>query len=54
MNMPIAVREAEIHWDGQLAHGMGTLSSGSGALGQLPVTWASRTKRPGGKTSLKS
>lgn len=49
--MPIAIREAEIMWDGPLAHGMGTLSSGSGALGQLPVTWASRTEQPGGKTS---
>jgi lipoyl-dependent peroxiredoxin len=27
------------------------VSSGSGALGELPVTWASRTERPDGKTS---
>jgi lipoyl-dependent peroxiredoxin len=49
--MPIATREAEIVWEGPLASGTGTLSSGSGALGQLPVTWASRTERPDGKTS---
>ncbi len=49
--MPIALREAEILWDGSLASGTGKLSSGSGALGQLAVTWASRTEQPDGKTS---
>jgi lipoyl-dependent peroxiredoxin len=49
--MPVATREAEIVWEGPLASGAGTLSSGSGALGKLPVTWASRTERPDGKTS---
>jgi osmotically inducible protein OsmC len=49
--MPIALREAEIVWDGPLASGTGTLTSGSGALSELPVTWASRTERPDGKTS---
>ncbi len=49
--MPIATREAEIVWEGPLATGTGTLSSGSGALGELAVTWASRTERPDGKTS---
>lgn len=49
--MAIATRTAEIVWDGPLATGTGTLSGGSGALGQLPVTWASRTERPDGKTS---
>jgi lipoyl-dependent peroxiredoxin len=49
--MPIATREAEIIWEGSLATGAGTVSSGSGALNQLPVTWASRTERPDGKTS---
>jgi lipoyl-dependent peroxiredoxin len=49
--MPIATREAEVVWEGPLASGTGALSSGSGALGQLPVTWASRTERPDGKTS---
>jgi osmotically inducible protein OsmC len=49
--MPLALREAEILWEGPLARGAGTLTSGSGALDQLPVTWASRTERPDGKTS---
>jgi lipoyl-dependent peroxiredoxin len=49
--MPIATRDAEIIWEGPLASGTGTVSSGSGALGELPVTWASRTERPDGKTS---
>ena len=49
--MPIATREAGIVWEGALASGTGALSSGSGALGQLAVTWASRTERPDGKTS---
>jgi osmotically inducible protein OsmC len=49
--MPVALREAEVVWDGALARGTGTLTSGSGALDQLAVTWASRTERPDGKTS---
>jgi len=49
--MAIATREAEIRWEGALASGTGTLSGGSGGLGQLPVTWASRTEAPDGKTS---
>jgi lipoyl-dependent peroxiredoxin len=49
--MPIALREAEIIWEGPLARGTGTLTSGSGALDQLAVTWASRTERPDGGTS---
>ena len=49
--MPLARRKAEILWEGSLARGAGTLTSGSGALDQLPVTWASRTERPDGQTS---
>jgi lipoyl-dependent peroxiredoxin len=48
--MPIALRNAEVVWDGTLAGGSGALSSGNGAL-DLPVTWAARTERPNGKTS---
>jgi lipoyl-dependent peroxiredoxin len=48
--MPIAVRQAEVVWDGTLAGGGGAVSSGSGAL-ELPVTWAARTEQPDGKTS---
>jgi lipoyl-dependent peroxiredoxin len=49
--VPIATREAEIVWEGPLASGTGRVSSGSAALDELPVTWASRTERPDGKTS---
>lgn len=49
--MPIAERTAAVVWDGSLARGSGTLDSGSGALAQLPVTWAARTEAPDGKTS---
>jgi osmotically inducible protein OsmC len=49
--MPIAERSAETIWTGDLAHGRGELSTGSGALSDLEVTWASRTQRSEGKTS---
>src|SRR5215216_4559725 len=49
--MPTARREAEIVWEGPLARGAGRLTSGSGALDKLAVTWASRTERPDAKTS---
>jgi osmotically inducible protein OsmC len=49
--MPLALREAEIIWEGPLTRGTGTLTSGSGALDELTVTWASRTERPDGRTS---
>ena len=47
-----AERRAEVEWQGDLIHGNGTIVSvGSGAIGNLPVTWASRTERSDGKTS---
>lgn len=49
--MAIAVRTAETTWHGSLASGGGTIRPASGAVGELPVTWASRTEEPGGKTS---
>jgi lipoyl-dependent peroxiredoxin len=49
--MAIAVRQAQIEWDGTLARGTGALSTGSGALDQMPVTWAARIEQPDGKTS---
>jgi osmotically inducible protein OsmC len=49
--MPVALREAETLWEGPLARGAGKMTSGSGALDQLAVTWASRTERPDAKTS---
>lgn len=50
--MSIAERAARTTWEGPLASGEGKLSQGSsGALDGLPLTWASRTEQPGGKTS---
>ena len=49
--MAIAERSAQCIWDGDLAHGKGTVNGASGALGDLPVTWASRTGRSEGRTS---
>jgi lipoyl-dependent peroxiredoxin len=49
--MPVAEREANVIWEGDLAHGNGRLTPKSGAFGELPVTWASRTERSDGKTS---
>ena len=49
--MAMAERTATTAWDGDLAHGNGTVDGGSGALDALAVTWASRTERSDGKTS---
>ena len=47
-----AVRRAEVTWEGDLARGSGRVSaSSSQAFSGLPVTWASRTGRPDGRTS---
>ncbi len=47
-----AVREAKAVWQGALADGTGTITSKSSEiLQETPVTWASRTESPGGKTS---
>ena len=41
-----AERRAEAVWEGNLIQGHGKIVSvGSGALGELPITWASRTER---------
>ena len=49
--MAMAERTATSSWDGDLAHGNGVVMGASGGLGDLPVTWASRTERSDGKTS---
>lgn len=47
-----AERSARVEWEGSLVQGSGKIVQvGSGAIGQLPVTWASRTERSDGKTS---
>lgn len=47
----IADRTAQTIWSGRLGTGRGTITSGSGALVDLPVTWAARTVKSGGMTS---
>ena len=49
--MAIAVRMAQTTWEGPLASGTGLIRMGSGAAGELAVTWASRTERADGRTS---
>jgi osmotically inducible protein OsmC len=43
-------REATTVWNGNLIAGSGQLDSGTGVI-STPVTWASRTEEPAGKTS---
>ena len=45
-------RRAEVTWHGDLMSGDGTIENvGSGAFGQLRVSWPARTERPNGQTS---
>lgn len=46
-----AVRQATTVWEGDLPHGQGQITPGSGFAKALPVTWASRVERSDGKTS---
>jgi osmotically inducible protein OsmC len=48
----VAERRAEVVWEGDLMSGSGTIvSTGSGAFGDLGVTWKARTEDSGGLTS---
>jgi lipoyl-dependent peroxiredoxin len=47
----VAERWAEIVWEGDLLHGSGKFTVGSGAIGEMPITWAARTERSEDKTS---
>jgi lipoyl-dependent peroxiredoxin len=50
--MPTADRRANVVWRGNLFEGSGTVDLvSSEAARELPVTWASRTERPDGRTS---
>jgi osmotically inducible protein OsmC len=50
--MATAERRAHVVWKGNLFKGSGTFDLvSSEAVQDLPVTWASRTERPDGKTS---
>lgn len=44
-------RRAEATWEGNLLKGQGSVRARSGAFGDFPLTWASRTERPEGRTS---
>ncbi|MDP9467273.1 MAG: OsmC family peroxiredoxin [Chloroflexota bacterium] len=47
-----AVRTATVTWQGDLASGSGSVTAGSSdTFLDLPVSWASRTEAPGGRTS---
>lgn len=47
-----ATRTATVTWTGTLAEGSGTVSAGTSELfTDLPVSWASRTESPDGRTS---
>ncbi|HYA10975.1 MAG TPA: OsmC family peroxiredoxin [Thermoplasmata archaeon] len=46
-----AKRSAQAVWEGDLAHGHGTVKGTSGALGEVQVSWPARTEAPGGKSS---
>ncbi|HTT44890.1 MAG TPA: OsmC family peroxiredoxin [Thermoplasmata archaeon] len=46
-----AKRTATAVWEHDLIHGHGTVKGTSGAIHDLPVSWAARTEAPGGKTS---
>ncbi len=47
-----AIRRADVTWRGDLLSGAGTVSARtSKAFTELPVTWASRTEAPDGRTS---
>ena len=48
--MATVERNARVVWEGDL-QGSGTVSGGSGALNEMPVTFASRVQNPDGKTS---
>ncbi len=49
--MPLAERRADVTWKGDLRTGTGMVTPRSGAFGDYPVTWASRTESSDGKTS---
>jgi osmotically inducible protein OsmC len=49
--MAAVQRTANVEWTGSIARGSGAASGGSGALGVLPITLASRFGDPEGKTS---
>ncbi len=46
-----AQRSARATWEGDLAHGHGSVVGTTGALPEVKVSWPSRIEAPGGRTS---
>jgi len=46
-----AISKADAVWEGDLMSGSGRVKVASGALGEFPVSWASRAESQHGKTS---
>lgn len=49
--MAAAERQARTTWEGPLPTGSGEVELVSSGIGSFPVTWASRTEQPDGRTS---
>ncbi len=49
--MASAQSKADVVWEGDLQTGHGMLTVESGAVPEVPISWASRTQRAKGKTS---
>jgi lipoyl-dependent peroxiredoxin len=49
--MSMADRQAHTLWEGSLIGGKGETEFASSGIGRYPVTWASRTESPDGRTS---
>lgn len=49
--MAAVQRSATAVWEHDLLKGSGRVKGSTGALPELPVSWAARTEAPGGKTS---
>lgn len=49
--MALAKRRAEVEWKGTLEDGRGTFTVGDWMVGEVPVTWASRTSSDEESTS---
>jgi|SRR5579884_385245 len=49
--MPLAEKTAECSWEGDLLHGSGIVTGGSGAFGELAVNWRSRAEGDQTETS---
>ncbi|NJD11867.1 MAG: OsmC family peroxiredoxin [Gemmatimonadetes bacterium] len=49
--MALAERSARSVWEGDLLKGSGTVTFGTGAIGEQQISWPARTEAANGKTS---